>query len=64
MWFTSAEFNLLAFSAVTAISLELDLKRLADLLYGSVAWLPSPSSNIEARPYGALLRFALLRSYN
>ena len=36
------------------------LKRLAYLLYGSVASLPSPSSNIEARPYGTSLRFASL----
>ena len=36
------------------------LKRLACLLYGSVASLPSPSSNIEAWPYWhvAPLRFA------
>ena len=30
------------------------------LLYGSVASLPSPSSNIEAWPYGTSLRFASL----
>ena len=36
------------------------LKRLAYLLYGSVASLPSPSSNIEAWPYGTSLRFASL----
>ena len=35
------------------------LKRLAYLLYGSVASLPSPSSNIEAWPYGTSLRFAV-----
>ena len=41
--------------------MELDLlKRLAKLSYGSVASLPSPSSNIEAWPYGTSLRFALL----
>ena len=34
------------------------LKRLKYLLYGSVASLPSPSSNIEAWPYGTSLRFA------
>ena len=34
------------------------LKRLAYLLYGSVASLLSPSSNIEAWPYGTSLRFA------
>ena len=28
------------------------------LLYGSVASLPSPGSNIEAWPYGTTLRFA------
>ena len=33
-------------------------KRLAYLLYGSVASLPSPSSNIEAWPHGTSLRFA------
>ena len=33
-------------------------KYLAYLLYGSVASLPSPSSNIEAWPYGTSLRFA------
>ena len=38
--------------------MELDLKRLAYLLYGSVASLPSPSSNIEAWPNGTSLRFA------
>ena len=31
---------------------------LSYLLYGSVASLPSPSSNIEAWPYGTSLRFA------
>ena len=36
------------------------LKRLANLLYGSVASLPSPSSNIEAWPYGTSLSFASL----
>ena len=36
------------------------LKKLAHLLYGSVAPLPSPSSNIEAWPYGTSLRFASL----
>ena len=36
------------------------LKRLAYSLYGSVASLPSPSSNIEAWPYGTSLRFASL----
>ena len=35
-------------------------KYLAYLLYGSVASLPSPSSNIEAWPYGTSLRFASL----
>ena len=35
-------------------------KDLAYLLYGSVASLPSPSSNIEAWPYGTSLRFASL----
>ena len=34
------------------------LKRLAYLIYGSVASPPSPSSNIEASPYGLSLRFA------
>ena len=34
------------------------LKRLAYLLNGSVASLPSPSSNIDAWPYGTSLRFA------
>ena len=34
------------------------LKRLAYLLHGSVASLHSPSSNIEAWPYGTSLRFA------
>ena len=34
------------------------LWRLAYLLYGSVASLPSPTSNIEAWPYGTSLRFA------
>ena len=34
------------------------LWRLAYLLYGSVASLPSPSSNIEAWPYGTSLRIA------
>ena len=34
------------------------LWRLAYLLYGSVGSLPSPSSNIEAWPYGTSLRFA------
>ena len=38
----------------------LGLKSLAYLLYGSVASLPSPSSNIEAWPYGTSLRFASL----
>ena len=33
---------------------------LSYLLYGSVASLPSPSSNIEAWPYGTSLRFASL----
>ena len=33
---------------------------LSYLLYGSVASLPSPSSNIEASPYGTSLRFASL----
>ena len=36
------------------------LKRLSYLLYGSVASLPSQSSNIEAWPYGTSLRFASL----
>ena len=36
------------------------LKRLAYLLYGSVASLPSSSSNIKAWPYVTSLRFALL----
>ena len=36
------------------------LKRLKYLLYGSVFSLPSPSSNIEAWPYGTSLRFASL----
>ena len=36
------------------------LKRFKYLLYGSVASLPSPSSNIEAWPYGTSLRFASL----
>ena len=44
--------------------LELDLFEayllLAYLLYGSVASLPSPSSNIEAWPYGTYPRFASL----
>ena len=31
---------------------------LSNLLYGTVASLPSPSSNIEAWPYGTSLRFA------
>ena len=35
---------------------------LSYLLYGSVASLPSPSSNIEAWPDGTSLRFASLRS--
>ena len=35
------------------------LKRLAYLLYGSVASLPSPSSNIEARPYGSVASLSL-----
>ena len=35
-------------------------KYLSYLLYGSVASLPSPSSNIEAWPYGTSLRFASL----
>ena len=35
-------------------------KILSYLLYGSVASLPSPSSNIEAWPYGTSLRFASL----
>ena len=35
-------------------------KYLAYLLYGSVASLPSPRSNIEAWPYGTSLRFASL----
>ena len=35
-------------------------KYLAYLLYGSVASLPSPSSNIEAWSYGTSLRFASL----
>ena len=38
----------------------ISLKRLASLLYGSVASLPSPSSNNEAWPYGRSLRFASL----
>ena len=43
------------------ICMELDLKRLAYLLYGSVASLPSPSSHIEAWPYDSTsLRFASL----
>ena len=33
-------------------------KIVAYLLYGSVASLPSPSSNIEAWPHGTSLRFA------
>ena len=36
------------------------LWRITYLLYGSVASLPSPSSNIEAWPYGTSLRFASL----
>ena len=36
------------------------LKRFAYLLYGWVASLPSPSSNIEAWPYFTSLRFASL----
>ena len=36
------------------------LKRLAYLLYDSVASLPSQSRNIEAWPYGMTLRFASL----
>ena len=43
------------------ICMELDfLKSLAYLLYGSVASLPSRSSNIEAWPYGTSLCFASL----
>ena len=38
--------------------MELDLKRLLYLLYGSVALLRSPSSIIEAWPNGTSLRFA------
>ena len=38
----------------------IQLKRLAYMLYGSVASLPSPSSNIEAWPNGTSLRFASL----
>ena len=51
-----------SFGAVTAIMYEtwFFLKRLAYSLYGSVASLPSPSSNIEAWPYGTSLRFASL----
>ena len=36
------------------------IKKLSYLLYGSVASLPSPSSNIEAWPYGTSLHFASL----
>ena len=36
------------------------LKRFIYLLYGSVASLPSPSSNIEEWPRGTSLRFASL----
>ena len=36
------------------------LWRITYLLYGSVASLPSPSSNIEAWPYGKSLRFVSL----
>ena len=41
-------------------SIYIYLKRLSYLLCGSVASLPSPSSNIEAWPYGTSLRFASL----
>ena len=35
-------------------------KKMSYLLYGSVASLPSPSSNIESWPFGTSLRFASL----
>ena len=48
-------------SAVQPIYMELDLfEEISILLYGSVASLPSPSSNIKAWPYGTSLRFASL----
>ena len=45
---------------IAAIFSSCYLKKLKYLLYGSVASLPSPSSNIEAWPYGTSLRFASL----
>ena len=47
-------------NSISAIISGCYLKWLAYLLYGSVASLPSPSSNIEAWPYGTSLRFASL----
>ena len=47
VWSETAEIKTLVFSAVRANMLERDLvEKITCLLYGSVASLPSPSSNI------------------
>ena len=56
----TAEFKLLAFSAVTVNMYGTLFEEVSIFVVWHVPSLASPSSNIEAWPYGTSLRFASL----